>query len=161
METITIQAELKEARKKSVWLTLDVNGESVSLWFQRSKATRNDDGTWTISQKALDKALAERQEYLEYRQEQRSTLLTFAAGSFGVCKNGAYWIKTKGYSEGIDRPIKTDLAFVPAADVTDNGDGTISVNQWAANKAIDKAWSSTQYRTNYACDTIDFVGLIG
>lgn len=161
METITIKAELKEARKKAVWLTLDYNGESVALWFPRSKATRNDDGTWTISKKAIEKAMEERAEYFEFRQRQKSTLLTFAAGTFGICKNGAYWLKTKGYSEGIDRPIKTDLAFVDAKDVTLNDDGTISVNQFAANKALDKAWSSTQYRTNYACDTFDFVGIIG
>lgn len=150
-------AEVKDARKKAVFLTIDIDGEAVSLWFQRSKAARNPEtGKWEIDAKALDKALQERADFLKRQAELKATFIVIEKG-FGLCKNGSYWIQTRGFSYTLERPVKSQLAFVKADKVQDNGDGTISIDVLTANRALDEALIRTK-EGGYSCEDIDFIG---
>ena len=96
IERIELNASVKESRKKAVRLELNYNGETLTLWFRRldAKATDESETVWSIKKPALESAVEESRRFNEYR----NSTYTFAAGSFGVCKNGSYYFKTRGWN---------------------------------------------------------------
>ncbi len=64
---------------------------------------------------------------------------TLQDDQYGVCKNGSYYVKTIGWIEATDQKVKTPLAFIDASDVTDNGNGTITVKRCVLEAALDAA----------------------
>ena len=68
---------------------------------------------------------------------------TLQEDQFGRCKNGAYYLRTHGFAESTDQDINAELAFVDADDVTDNGDGTITIAGDVLQAAIDRAGART------------------
>ena len=152
IERIELNASVKESRKKAVRLELNYNGETLTLWFRRldAKATDESETVWSIKKPALESAVEESRRFNEYR----NSTYTFAAGSFGVCKNGSYYFKTRGWNYAVERPVKCDLAFVKPEFVTVNDDGTATVNAYAADKALSDAVFHSEH-----CDDAKFVGL--
>ena len=65
--------------------------------------------------------------------------VTVEAGSYGVCKNGSYWFKTIIQDWGCRRGKRGDLAFITAAHVTVNADGSATVDNGAAFAALSTA----------------------
>lgn len=153
IETVELTATVKDSRKKAVRLTLTVNNETLTLWFRRldAKATDETETTWNIKKPALDKAIEEAHEFNAYR----NSTYSFSAGSFGVCKNGSYYFKTRGWNYAVERPVNCQLAFIRAEFVTVNEDGTVSVNAYEADKALNDAI----FRTDH-CDEAHFTGII-
>lgn len=73
------------------------------------------------------------------------TPVTLEESQFGRCKNGSYYIRTRGYEINTDLRVNTELAFLDAELVTDNGDGTISVAKSDLDHALDiAAWKTAQ-----------------
>lgn len=71
--------------------------------------------------------------------------VTLEESQFGRCKNGSYYVRTRGYEINTDLRVNTELAFLDAELVTDNGDGTISVAKDALDHALDiAAWKTAQ-----------------
>lgn len=64
---------------------------------------------------------------------------------YGRCKNGSYYVRTRGYEINTDCKVNTELAFVDAELVTDNEDGTISIAKDDLQHALDlAAWKTAQ-----------------
>lgn len=148
---VEMTAEVIDARAKAVRLQLTIDGENKTLWFRRIDAECVEGNVWSIKETALAKALKEAADFEAYHQE----TVNVAAGSFGVCKNGSYWFKTRGWNYSVERGVRSELAFINADNVTINADGTATVKLWAANKAL----SDAAYRTPN-CDSCEFSGLI-
>lgn len=73
------------------------------------------------------------------------TPVVLEESQFGRCKNGSYYIRTRGYEINTDLRVNTELAFLDAELVTDNGDGTISVAKDALDHALNiAAWKTAQ-----------------
>lgn len=71
--------------------------------------------------------------------------VTLEESQFGRCKNGSYYVRTRGYEINTDLRVNTELAFLDAELVTDNGDGTISVAKDALDHALNiAAWKTAQ-----------------
>lgn len=77
---------------------------------------------------------------------------TLHAEQFGRCKNGSYFLKTHGFCEATDQDIRAELAFVDADDVTDNGDGTITIDNDVIESAIRKAERRTTANYGTFCN---------
>lgn len=71
--------------------------------------------------------------------------VTLEESQFGRCKNGSYFVRTRGYEINTDLRVNTELAFLDAELVTDNGDGTIAVAKDDLEHALDiAAWKTAQ-----------------
>ena len=158
MEKVTIHATIKDLREKAVWLeTIDNIGQPISIWLQRRYCQDNGNGTWTICKKPLEAALKEAVEYRQRQHELKFRRLKFKPKTWGLCKNGSYWLQTKGWSSNLERVVFSELAFVKTAEVND--DGTLSVRLKDALDALDYAQSRTNLNRTGYCDIIDFVGV--
>ncbi|MBQ3349521.1 MAG: hypothetical protein IJG38_03925 [Thermoguttaceae bacterium] len=77
---------------------------------------------------------------------------TLKDDQFGRCKNGSYYLRTHGFAESTDQDVNTELAFVDADDVTDNGDGTITIAGDVLQAAIDRAGARTSANYGTFCN---------
>lgn len=77
---------------------------------------------------------------------------TLQDDQFGRCKNGSYYLRTHGFAESTDQDVNTELAFVDADDVIDNGDGTITIAGDVLQAAIDRAGARTSANYGTFCN---------
>lgn len=144
----TLTATVNRATAKAVYLNLTIDGESMNLWFQNRSVTDNGDGTWTITNNALDKAVAERKAWKHTQESIDNTTAIIPAGEWGLCRNGSFYIKNRAEVYNAERSIRGELAFVKEGT---ESEGELYVPYRAFRRAMEDAQNRTERNIHTSC----------
>lgn len=144
----TLTATVNRATAKAVYLNLTIDGESMNLWFQNRSVTDNGNGTWTITNNALDKAVAERAAWKRSQEVVNNTTAIIPAGEWGLCRNGSFYIKNRAEVYNAERSIRGELAFVKEGTVNE---GELYIPYRAFRRALDDAQNRTEQYIHTSC----------
>lgn len=141
------------SRGKEIVATLGDNKQSALIAMLLDKVNDvTDSRDWIDSRSDSIAMLADLVAVKMIGADVDKTPETLQPSQFGKCKNGSYYVKTHGFAESTDQTVKTELAFIDAADVTANEDGTIVVARDVLQKAIDKASARTSANYGTFCN---------